>query len=77
MHRCNNVVLSDRHHLSISRPYQVALPSLPGELRRAPHALSPGDKAFLLLLLLLSCTAAGLAQHAGQGALEEAAYDSG
>ena len=49
----NDVMMSDVHHLSISCPYQVFRTSLPGEVRLAPHAPSPGWHAFQLLLLLL------------------------
>ena len=48
MRMWNDIVLSDTHHLFTSRPYQVAQTSLPGELRLAPHAPSPGWHAFSL-----------------------------
>ena len=38
----NCVVLSDIHHLCNIRPYQVTQTGLPGELRLAPYAPSPG-----------------------------------
>ena len=42
----NDVVLSDIHHLSIPAHIKSLRTSLPGELRPAPHAPSPGWNAF-------------------------------